>query len=265
MSVDLTPTEELMMDVLAARHRLGDTTWTFSTKASPAAQRLERKGLARWKYGIVEKTILVSLTEEGKKEWLRPGFDTEVSKAEGITLSLTLEEANAVADGLSYYGLANEDNFGQGYFARDSEDRERHYRAREVMDRIVTAVEEHEGSQPTPGIRATTILRVNLPADPEPRRELNPELRTTCFNPHPHSPHAWDVEDRTRLRYSCVGIPFVHAPNAPVPIQHPGGKDGWWRCDCIVPDCDYHAIEFTPEKAAKRVRQHAASKNGDTA
>lgn len=254
------------MDVLAARHRLGETMWTFSTKLTPTAKRLASRGLVWWKSGIVEKTIQVFLTDQGKKEWLRPTFDTEVSKAEGITLSMSPEEASAVEDALSYYTTAAENNFGAGYYSSDDEERSAHTRARYVMERL-TGIREEQESRALPstqGIRASTILRVNLPADPEPNRELNPALRPRCFNPHPHSPHAWDVEDRTHLRYRCAGIPFVHTPSVPVQIQHPGGKDGWWRCDCFAPDCDYHAIEFTPEKAAKRVRQHAASKNGET-
>lgn len=64
---ELTPTEELLLEVLAARYRCGETAWTFSRRMRPIAVRLESRGLVNWKSGIVENTILVWLTDEGQE------------------------------------------------------------------------------------------------------------------------------------------------------------------------------------------------------
>jgi hypothetical protein len=69
---DLTPTEYLVMEVLAARHRLGEATWTFPTSLRPAVTRLAQRGLVWWKRGVVEHTVLVSLTNVGRTRWLTP-------------------------------------------------------------------------------------------------------------------------------------------------------------------------------------------------
>ena len=62
----LTPTEDLMMEVLVARFRLGERMWTFDSNQTFIARRLEAKGMVGWKSGIVEKSILVWMTDEGK-------------------------------------------------------------------------------------------------------------------------------------------------------------------------------------------------------
>ncbi len=68
----LTPTEDLFMELLAARHRLGEQVWTFDSRLKPQALRLERLGLIGWKRGAVERTLLVWLTGLGRTEYLDP-------------------------------------------------------------------------------------------------------------------------------------------------------------------------------------------------
>lgn len=65
----LTPSEYLMMEVLAARHRLGETLWTFPKDQSPTARKLEARGLVWSKSGIAQGTIQVYLTSAGIKAW----------------------------------------------------------------------------------------------------------------------------------------------------------------------------------------------------
>lgn len=249
------------MDVLAARHRLGEQTWTFSSKVSPAAQRLERRGLAWWKYGITEKSIVVGLTDEGKKLWLSPTFDTEVSKANGDHLLLSPEEASAVEDALSYYTTAARDNFGAGYYGEeDMEVLTQHRMAQTTMDRVTDYLEARDRERkPIEGVRVG--LRVNLPPDPEPHREMNPMLRTTCFNPHPHAPHAWDVEDRSRLRYHCRGLYQEHGIGASEKTMYSNGTLGFWTVSCSADGCAYRAKADSLRTAEKRVLQHVAGKN----
>jgi hypothetical protein len=78
--ISYTPTEDLFMETLSARVRLGEPCWTFDTRHTRTAKSLEAKGLIRWKSGIVEKTILVWITELGKKEWLSFDYKPPILK-----------------------------------------------------------------------------------------------------------------------------------------------------------------------------------------
>lgn len=61
--LDLTPTEELIIDVLVARFRLGETIWPFDLRNAAALRRLESRGLINRMGGNVENTERVWLTE----------------------------------------------------------------------------------------------------------------------------------------------------------------------------------------------------------
>lgn len=61
-----TPSQELVMEVLAARVRLGEAAWTFRSKHGRAIGQLQDLGYVWSKYGSVESTLLVGLTDAGK-------------------------------------------------------------------------------------------------------------------------------------------------------------------------------------------------------
>jgi DNA-binding MarR family transcriptional regulator len=63
----LTPTQDLIMDVLAARLRTGEHLWTFSSRQTQTAEALETRGLVSVMSGAVEYTIRVRLTDAGQK------------------------------------------------------------------------------------------------------------------------------------------------------------------------------------------------------
>jgi len=73
-----TPTEELILDVLVARYRLGDTLWTFKSHYAAALRKLEAKGLINTKSGVVESTVQASLTDnaliEHGESWFQVGI-----------------------------------------------------------------------------------------------------------------------------------------------------------------------------------------------
>jgi hypothetical protein len=62
MGSELTPTEYLTMEVLAARFRLGQSMWTFPKNVRPTLVRLESQGLIGWKSGVVQDTCRAWLT-----------------------------------------------------------------------------------------------------------------------------------------------------------------------------------------------------------
>lgn len=70
----LTPTEDLLMEVLAARYRLGETSWTFQKRHAVTVKKLESRGLVRYMHGIVENTCRASLTVCGVQEYIVPSY-----------------------------------------------------------------------------------------------------------------------------------------------------------------------------------------------
>lgn len=78
--VVLTPTEDLCLEVLIARYRLGEPCWTFESRHKPALHKLQSRGLVTVMHGIVENTCRASLTEEGKKEYLSGSYEAPVIK-----------------------------------------------------------------------------------------------------------------------------------------------------------------------------------------
>ena len=77
MSTNLTPTQELCLEVLAARHRLGHYEWPFDTRLTPAIRSLADLGLVTFRSGIVERTVLVSLTAAGREQSLSATYKPE--------------------------------------------------------------------------------------------------------------------------------------------------------------------------------------------
>lgn len=64
----LPPLCQMVLEVLAARHRLGHNTWTFPQKQVTATmRRLEAAGLIGWKFGVMPGSILAWLTDEGRE------------------------------------------------------------------------------------------------------------------------------------------------------------------------------------------------------
>jgi hypothetical protein len=71
---DLSPTQSLVLEVLASRHRLGETHWTFSTRHLTALRALERRGLVGLMHGVVPCTCRAYLTDAGRKAALSPTY-----------------------------------------------------------------------------------------------------------------------------------------------------------------------------------------------
>ena len=77
----LTPSEDLVLEVLAARYRLGEVVWTFELRHRSAINRLINRSLVETHDSLIPKTIRVSLTATGKlgifhKDYTAPAFKT---------------------------------------------------------------------------------------------------------------------------------------------------------------------------------------------
>jgi hypothetical protein len=68
--VELTPTENLILELLIARFRLGEKLWTFDSSVSKQVDSLSRKGYVLPLNGIVPKTVRAMLTEEAIAKFL---------------------------------------------------------------------------------------------------------------------------------------------------------------------------------------------------
>jgi hypothetical protein len=73
---NITPTQGLILEVLAARWRLGETLWTFesSSAVSNALRQLGEKNLVETTHGITENTVRASLTQNGIREAIDPNY-----------------------------------------------------------------------------------------------------------------------------------------------------------------------------------------------
>ena len=63
---ELPTSQYLILEVLAARSRLGEACWTFPTRCHPALRRLEARGLVTYKSGVIEHTLLAWFTDKGR-------------------------------------------------------------------------------------------------------------------------------------------------------------------------------------------------------
>lgn len=65
-SYNFTPTEELILEILTARYRLGEKSWTFKNNVNKSLTKLETKQLVDWKTAGDGKSSLVFFTPLGK-------------------------------------------------------------------------------------------------------------------------------------------------------------------------------------------------------
>lgn len=72
--IKLTPTQDLIMDLLVARYRLGESLWTLDSRVQKQAEALEAIGYIETMHGVVENTIRASLTEDGRKAYMSDSY-----------------------------------------------------------------------------------------------------------------------------------------------------------------------------------------------
>lgn len=85
---DLTPGEHLVMEVLAARWRLGEHIWTFDSSGKRWVNSLADKGLVTVMHGMVENTVRAGLTADGLRFYWQDDHPDcgETGKAGSTTL-----------------------------------------------------------------------------------------------------------------------------------------------------------------------------------
>jgi hypothetical protein len=92
----LPPTQYLVIDVLAARARLGEPYWTFPSRMRPTMRALADRGLLWWQRGPAPLTIQAFLTPEGRTAVLYDGYRIPVAaKLRELAALWVLEVARA--------------------------------------------------------------------------------------------------------------------------------------------------------------------------
>ena len=71
---DLPPTQYLIMEVLAARHRLGEHLWSFPSELRRPLDVLVRAGLIDVLNSPAPGALRAWLTDAGRKHVLKPGY-----------------------------------------------------------------------------------------------------------------------------------------------------------------------------------------------
>lgn len=66
-NIKLTPTQDLLLEVLVARYRLGEHFWTFDSRHKKMLEALASLGFVTVMHGLVENTVRASLTVAGIK------------------------------------------------------------------------------------------------------------------------------------------------------------------------------------------------------
>lgn len=77
---NLPPTQELILEVLAARHRLGERLWPFPSSLQRQIDALCHAGLAWQASGNVPRTVRAGLTDAGVAEMLHGPYVSPVHK-----------------------------------------------------------------------------------------------------------------------------------------------------------------------------------------
>lgn len=83
----LPPTQYLVLEVLAARHRTGEQLWPFPSRVRPALVALEHLGLIQTMHGNVPHTLRARLTEPGLRAVISPTYVPPDQSCEAETWS----------------------------------------------------------------------------------------------------------------------------------------------------------------------------------
>jgi hypothetical protein len=95
----LPPTQYLILDVLAARYRMGEQVWTFRSDLRPAIVALAKLGLVNELNGITPKSVRARLTNAGQVAVLLDGYEAPEVKRLRANLRTVARYAEDTRDG----------------------------------------------------------------------------------------------------------------------------------------------------------------------
>lgn len=93
----LTASQDLLVDLLVARTRLGEPFWPVSTKMTRSYHELKEKGYVTILRGHVDGTVRLMLTEQAKAELLHDATFSPVEKRIASHIADSLEKSGGDA------------------------------------------------------------------------------------------------------------------------------------------------------------------------
>ena len=78
LEIKLTPTEELIMELLQARYRMGENSWSFDNRHMKALTNLSEKELITFKSAMIEGYQLAWLTDLGYEHLFMNGYSIQI-------------------------------------------------------------------------------------------------------------------------------------------------------------------------------------------
>lgn len=76
----LPPTQQLILEILTARARLGEPSWPFADRLGPAIAALKRLGLVENLGSVVNGHTRVEFTDAGRDRMLGSGYVSPIEK-----------------------------------------------------------------------------------------------------------------------------------------------------------------------------------------
>lgn len=77
---NLPPTQYLILEVLAARARLGERMWTFPDRLRPALNALQQRGLIWWRSAPTPHDVQAYLTDTGRREAMSSTYEVPATR-----------------------------------------------------------------------------------------------------------------------------------------------------------------------------------------
>lgn len=124
--IDRLPSAQyLILEVLAARTRLGENVWTFPARLRPVLDQLAAKGHVGWKGGVVAGTCRAWLTAAGRASVLDDGYVSPLAGRDELIAALwlytsqhtwtqlTTEQKDLFADIVDAAGVARQVDDGE--------------------------------------------------------------------------------------------------------------------------------------------------------
>lgn len=111
-SADLPPLQYAILELVAARYRLGEHAWSVDTKCRRAVDALRQAGLVTVRDAPVERTLMVGLTEAGRDATLSPTYRGPVQDAEDRGARRALLTAVDEVKRVRVDGLREDEDYG---------------------------------------------------------------------------------------------------------------------------------------------------------
>jgi hypothetical protein len=206
----LPPTQYLIVETLAARHRLGEPFWTFPTRLLSVVRALAAIGLVWHRPAPTPSAVQVGLTAAGRAAVLDAGYRPPVAGRPGPTPAEVLTAAR-VLDELEHYVAVDSVHVAGLVLAAVLPGHDARVRAALAPEILEQA--EHRWR-----VSTTEILGCGL--DVELRIHIATAVIQSGYEDQDDDdPASWDLVDSTpcdgcpspdRRRCACSGRPWVH-------------------------------------------------------